>query len=377
MTVRVKSAFLLALALMFFCLPTKAEDFLYLDPFLEMRPYEGEVETYTPDYESFFLAAEALADVLHIHIEVNDGEVSGWYFYQTNSISGTLGDSEITLADTTKRMQEKDIIEQDGAYFVRSDVLERWFDIKVLVDVNRLVVNFDTQGRHPFFESIKRKARHRQIDAMKQDLRQVVTKEDEYQWFTWPSTDIRLSHSVADTSTTQLVTASVFDAFQHNVQLLASQRNEDAIYRVKAQRALKWGEQSFHYEFGDIFFPAGKFLRAGLSGRGIAIHGNQLWGQYARNFVVEGMPGWELELYRDDQLIDYSRLDERGQYTFEGVNVNAGLNNYRAVLYGPNGEVEERRFDFNVSSVGVYKGKWLPRFYYIEPGQATMGSDKR
>jgi hypothetical protein len=40
---------------------------------------------------------------------------------------------------------------------------------------------------------------------------------------------------------------------------------------------------------------------------------------------------------------------------------------------GPNGEVKEKRFNFNVSNQGLYKGKWQPELYFIEPDIPTFG----
>jgi hypothetical protein len=169
------------------------------------------------------------------------------------------------------------------------------------------------------------------------------------------------------------VGTAVLDLFGHGVNVLTSGNKNKSNYRFKAQREIDLFGNQFNYAVGDVFFPAGKFLRASFSGRGVAIRGNQLTQNFAKNFQVEGLPGWTVELYRGDQLIDYSQLDERGQYHFEGVDISAGQNDYKAILYGPNGEVKEKRFNFNVSNQGLYKGKWQPELYFIEPDIPTFG----
>ncbi len=366
------------------CHTARAEDIVYLDPFLDMRAFEGEVELYTPDYESFHVALSSLKTVLEIHLEYPSSninmsnsnkikEITGWVFYQNALVSSDLAHKKITIAGKTYLIEGDDFIEFEDVIYLNSKALNRWFDINIMVDMNRLMVNFNTKGRHPYFEAIKRKFRYNQIDGFKKQVNKTVAYDNQYQWINWPSSDIRISKTLSNNSQTSVVSSAVLDLFGHGVNVLASGNNTQSNYRFKAQREVDLLGNQFNYALGDVFFPAGKFLRASFSGRGVAIRGNQLTQNFAKSFQVEGLPGWTVELYRGDQLIDYSQLDERGQYRFEGVNISAGQNDYKAVLYGPNGEMKEKRFNFNVSNQGLYKGKWQPELYFIEPDIPTFG----
>lgn len=53
-------------------------------------------------------------------------------------------------------------------------------------------------------------------------------------------------------------------------------------------------------------------------------------------------PGWEVELYRENQLLGYQVVDDSGLYAFENVDLFTEDNRFRVVLYGPQGEVEEQ-----------------------------------
>jgi cell division septation protein DedD len=57
-------------------------------------------------------------------------------------------------------------------------------------------------------------------------------------------------------------------------------------------------------------------------------------------------PGWDVELYHNGALIDYQQSRADGQYLFENVSVLFGMNFFRLVFYGPQGQqrVEEHRF---------------------------------
>jgi hypothetical protein len=131
-SVRCVQAFFLFTLLI--CHTARAEDIVYLDPFLDMRAFEGEVELYTPDYESFHVALGSLKSVLEIHLEypsnksngngngngnkskTSNGnesnkrkEITGWVFYQNNQVSSDLTHKQITIADKTYAIEDSGV----------------------------------------------------------------------------------------------------------------------------------------------------------------------------------------------------------------------------------------------------------------------------
>ncbi len=63
--------------------------------------------------------------------------------------------------------------------------------------------------------------------------------------------------------------------------------------------------------------------------------------------------GWEVELYQNNQLIGFRQAGIAGQYLFENIPVNYGLNAFRLVFYGPYGEIrtEEENYYSGTSPV--------------------------
>lgn len=59
----------------------------------------------------------------------------------------------------------------------------------------------------------------------------------------------------------------------------------------------------------------------------------------------EGLPGWDVELYRDNILVDLQTIDSDGRYRFDEVALFDGENEVRLVFYGPQGEIREERRD--------------------------------
>lgn len=69
--------------------------------------------------------------------------------------------------------------------------------------------------------------------------------------------------------------------------------------------------------------------------------------------------GYEAELYRNDLLIDSTRSAQNGQYLFLHVPVEFGLNLFRIVLYGPQGQRREIVRQISVGDGRLAKGEFL------------------
>lgn len=102
---------------------------------------------------------------------------------------------------------------------------------------------------------------------------------------------------------------------------------------------------------GDVYGQTLPLLGRAPMGRGISLSGQPL-GQTVEFDVtrVEGdaLPGWDVELYRNDQLVAIQRVGPEGRYRFEEVALEGGRNRLLVRLYGPQGQMREI-----VQTVGV------------------------
>ncbi len=98
-------------------------------------------------------------------------------------------------------------------------------------------------------------------------------------------------------------------------------------------------------QVGDISNRSSRLIENVVTGRGVYVTNDPR--RRPSSFdevVIEGIasPDWEVELYRGFELLDYGAVDSGGIYRFENVPLNYGQNRFRIVLYGPQGQVEER-----------------------------------
>ena len=101
----------------------------------------------------------------------------------------------------------------------------------------------------------------------------------------------------------------------------------------------------YRLEAGDVSPLRLPLAGGGGSGRGLTFSTAPLARPELFDVIrIEGdaLPGWDAELYRGSELIDVQRIGDDGRYDFDDVPLGFGANNFRVVLYGPQGQVQER-----------------------------------
>ncbi|KGE05243.1 hypothetical protein [Pseudohaliea rubra] len=90
---------------------------------------------------------------------------------------------------------------------------------------------------------------------------------------------------------------------------------------------------------------------------------------------IEGdaLPGWDAELYRGNELIDFLVVGDDGRYNFDDVTLGFGANDFRVMLYGPQGEVEEREVSQIIPDGQMLPGEIHLRGSFLQSGQSVFG----
>lgn len=83
----------------------------------------------------------------------------------------------------------------------------------------------------------------------------------------------------------------------------------------------------------------------------------------------DGLPGWDVELYRGSELIDFQTIGEDGRYRFDDVPLGFGGNRFHVMLYGPQGQVQERTFQRSVAGGQLLPGELHLRGSLVNTGR--------
>ena len=130
------------------------------------------------------------------------------------------------------------------------------------------------------------------------------------------------------------------------------------------------------FALGDVYHPGLDLVSAGRSGTGAFVSNFPLEQptQFDRNtFRGELPPGWQLELYRGETLLDFRASAPDGRYEIADVPLLPGFNAFRLVFYGPQGQRREEGRSFNVGASLAPVGRLLYRVTWLDPGLKVAG----
>ncbi|MHA1549919.1 MAG: hypothetical protein ACTSXV_00515, partial [Alphaproteobacteria bacterium] len=122
---------------------------------------------------------------------------------------------------------------------------------------------------------------------------------------------------------------------------------------------------------GDINSYNMDLISAPVSGRGVNISTfDEKGNSTRRDLKLQGMltQGWDVEVYRNNILTDFSTGDLTGLYVFEDLVLDMGLNKFKLVFYGPQGEIREEERAIYLSPTSVRGGEFSYRLFAQEDG---------
>lgn len=128
---------------------------------------------------------------------------------------------------------------------------------------------------------------------------------------------------------------------------------------------------------GDVFYPGLDLIAQPHSGPGVLVSSFplQLPSQFDRqSFRGNLPPGWDVELYRAEELLAYAQSRADGLYEFLDVPLLFGMNVFRLEFYGPQGQRRTETQSLNVDQTLTPKGKLYYRIAGNDPSVHLVGS---
>lgn len=302
------------------------------------------------------------------------GTAAGWYLNEDQTFSVNRAQLEITRNGKRIALGKNDFLLSDlGAadeiYLERAAFSLLWPEIDFQVEPALMQLIAHSEATFPFLARRDRQARQDML-AMRKNT---VPAEGDltfiphpYTAFSKPVLDIDSSAAwrESDQKTIGQLTVSGVQDFMYMTADYGLTLNRD-IHGFQRPDALRFtlSRQSTpdaplpfglaQVEMGDTRLRHRDVIAHSSGGRGVSFTTGARDAQRQFDAITvdgNGPPGWEVELYRNNELIKFGIVDERGEYRFEDVNTQYGNNRMRVVLYGPQGQVREESRDYNLSS---------------------------
>ena len=308
-----------------------------------------------------------------MHIDIGAKKASGWAFKESNRISIDYAGGAASYAGKSEAIAPGTIRETPDGWCVQANALSRWFGIAVTPVTAGSVLVLQSQAKLPVELSMEREARAARIKPARFDLSTLPRVRIPYRMWRSPALDFVVSAGVTYRAAdgmrvdrqSSVYAAGEIARLSYDAQITTNQKGMPANVRLRAYRSdpdggLLGPVRATHFGFGDVEGFDSKLTGTATFGRGAVITNRPLTSQSAfdRSHFEGDLPGgWEAELYRNDQLLAFSKPTSDQRYVFDNVELLYGENRIRIVLYGPQGQIRERDETINVGQDNAPPGK--------------------
>jgi hypothetical protein len=335
----------------------------------------------------YYLPIKALASVFDFYIEDlgNPTVAKGFVISEDETFEVNLDEQFVSYRGRRTSIDDLAFVDPSVAsedIFIASEILNQIWPMQLSVDMGALLLRVDPDNMLPFQMALERKQRQKNFKNRRQERIDFIRGVDDlpfiakpYQLIGKPSLDIdaetgfdarldSMEYRAAVTGVQDLGYASADYSLSYAHRNGSLQKPDNLRLRFRRQNiypnALPLDLEDT--QWGDVRLANRDLISAGSGGRGL-IFTNDI-----NNFETEfdeitvdgiGRPGWEVELYINDELINFGVVDERGEYRFEDVVITFGNNEVKVVLYGPQGQVEERIENYFYQSNVAQKGQFI------------------
>jgi hypothetical protein len=334
----------------------------------------------------FYVPLMEMADMLDFAAEgdVKRGVIAGWAGTEDNVYNIDISRGEYVVKGEKRTLSPDDVITGDeyqaaaDDIYISTDIISEIWPLKMDVDFSALQMVLSSDVALPFEARKEREAPQELVDVRKKYMPSrnlnLPMVDNPYRILGMPVVDIDTSYRWD--RDTRLFTGT--NTVSGKMDLLGMStdfsavapydadglRRPDRVRLTGRRRALGDDDLALGFreaEAGDTRIAPRSLITNSVAGRGVVLSTREIdTSQIFDQITVEGRatPGWETELYRNNELLDFGTVDNLGEYRFENVQLMMGNNTMRVVLYGPQGQIEERSENYVIGGGMVKPGEF-------------------
>ncbi|QLE85672.1 carboxypeptidase regulatory-like domain-containing protein [Shewanella sp. Scap07] len=301
-----------------------------------------------------YLPLQLLAELLMLPIAVDmDGlSVNGWFKDEQAVIDISNGLMRYQNHSTLCESADTTLFYDDWDVYLPLDVVQQMFGLKIDFQANRqrfVIEHSDAvplsqlrerQKRYQLFNAQKSAASHQQVvEIPKQNaiLGDLAVNMDVGINANNQGGETQLGQEVSLQAKSELLHHQAYVSYSH------SDSGDNVTAFIEKRSPDDWVK---HYRLGTVNSQSLPLLSDGDQGLGVTLSAGDGITQDLRYITVEGewLSDWDVELYRNNALVNVQRIAQDGLYRFEQVPYFIGLNQYQLRFFGPNGETKVENF---------------------------------
>jgi len=332
------------------------------------------------------VVAEDLFTVLDAPIRIEDGQASGWFLAPERTISVDFPAASARVGTVSAIDISGQAFETPAGWCLTEAALSRLLPIDFSYLPASLTLQMEPRETLPLQARLEREALRARLDASAGRVRPNYRRVDNpYRWLSFPTADISLDLRAASDGA---LTSDAGIEFAGDVLWTtarvrsAGDGNGGMGLRVSFDRVFDGGQTGWmprQVRIGDVAASGQPLISRGETGRGLIVTNRPAYRAevFDTTDIRGALPaGWEAELYRDGQLLDFvTEPDAQGEYAFNEVEILPGYNRYQVRHYGPFGEIETRDVTFFAGSEMRPENEVEYEFALIEEGVTVDGAE--
>jgi hypothetical protein len=331
------------------------------------------------DGRTIYLPIAELFRILDFNVtsDLSRRSFSGFMFNKNNRFEIDLAGSQAIVGKQKIPLAEGDYILGTHDLFLRVDMFQKLFGLPMEFDFSRMRVLLPLNKDFPAYQKLQRKQAHDKLKTAEAALHDVETLPFRRAYLKGGVADWMVSANPVGSGRIQYFNLST------GGMLLGGDFNVSGGGDTKTGIDTRQMNYKWHYffndnkyltqaEVGDVF--AGGAISRSLQGV-LLTNKPQVHRTYFQTIELSNNigRGWEVELYLDNRLVDFTQTDENGWYHFN-LDIFYGASLVTLKMYGPNGEIRTENSHIRIPYTLVPKGEME---YTVAAGRSARYEDQK
>ena len=314
----------------------------------------------TPSGACVDLADSIMALDLAIRLDKKLRRATGWAFEERRTLAIDREARTVQIMNKTEKLSDEAIADTPEGWCVNAETLGKWIGVPLVPDSSAGVLFVKPLTKLPVELALERKDRAANARAPETfDLRTFKQAKVPFGGIRIPSVDAVVSlgglrqkgRGTTYTGRYELYAAGEAGPLAYDARVSSNTSGVPQSLRLRAYRTdpdaqLLGPLKASHLEIGDVSSTSTPLVSQSSVGRGAMVTNRPVErpDSFARtDFRGELPSGWDVELYRNGQLLAISTERADGRYEFLDMPLLYGQNRFEIVLYGPQGQIRREQ----------------------------------
>lgn len=327
---------------------------------------EGEIFGKIKNSEIVISLRDAVT-VLNFPIDVfpEDRKATGWYIRENKPFKLDMTLEKVTTDHGIFDLSSNVFIENDDIFVPLKDFAQ-WVDFDIDVRISNQELYIEPSQPLPVQERMERQGRKKIVER-KKNKPKLPLKKEPYKVIDSPFIDVSNEFSYErdgkDSESKRGFTSNITTVGDLLYGTFTTRTTYDQELGITGARANYKREanddvllglfKARRYELGDVTTTALPLFNSAGQEMGVRItNRNPLQSITNPLTVISGaaLPGWDVELFRENQFLEFQTVGEDGFFSFNNVALFNDENEFRLVFYGPQGELREENISIPVDT---------------------------